>query len=190
MQVDGRPPARSGPGEDGSDAALPTADPSGRPEGRSARRTRILDGLGLPARLVLGGVLIVAGALKVGRPLVSARAVQAYQIFPFDVAAVIGYALPVVEIVVGALLVVGLFTRVSAVVGGLLMLAFVVGIASAWARGLSIDCGCFGGGGEIGAAQTAYPAEIARDLGFALCGAWLALRPRTPFSLDARLGAR
>ena len=61
------------------------------------------DWLGLLARLVLGGVLLAAGALKVGSPLVSARAVQAYEIFPFDVAAYIGYALPVIEIVAGLL---------------------------------------------------------------------------------------
>ncbi len=147
-------------------------------------RARTLDVVGLLARLVLGGVLVVAGLLKVSSPRASARAVQAYQILPFDVATYVGYALPVVEILVGTLLVLGLFTRFAALVGGLLMLAFVVGITSAWARGLTIDCGCFGGGGEIAAADTAYPAELARDAGLALCGLWLVLRPRTLTSLD------
>ena len=148
------------------------------------RRDRVLDGVGLLARLVLGGVLITAGALKVGHPVSSARAVQAYQILPFDLAAYVGYALPLVEIVVGVLLVVGLFTRLSAVVGAILMVAFVIGIASAWARGLTIDCGCFGGGGQIAEQDTAYPQEIARDAGLALCGLWLTVRPRSLLSLD------
>jgi hypothetical protein len=65
-----------------------------------------------------------------------------------------------------------------------LMFAFIVGIAQAWARGLTIDCGCFGGGGQIGAAETRYPQEIARDVVFALAGAWLVWRPRTLASLD------
>jgi len=44
------------------------------------------------------------------------------------------------------------------------MLAFVVGIASAWARGLRIDCGCFGSGGELAAGQDpTYGLELARD---------------------------
>lgn len=165
----------------------------GRPSGRHSRAPAtvlgrpLLDWVGLIARLVLGIALVAAGALKVGKPLVSARAVQAYQIFPFEVAAYIGYALPVVEIIVGALLVVGLFTRAAAAVGTLLMIAFVIGIASAWARGLTIDCGCFGGGGQIGAEQTQYPQEIARDVLFALCGAWLVWRPRSAFALDTRL---
>ena len=110
-------------------------------------RERALDVVGLLARLVLGGVLLYAGLSKVLTPVASARAVQAYQIFPFEVAQYIGYALPLIEIIIGTLLVLGLFTRVNAALGALLMVVFIAGIASAWARGLAIDCGCFGGGG-------------------------------------------
>ena len=148
---------------------------------------RVLDLVGLLARLVLGVVLVAAGALKVTTPAVSAMAVRAYQLLPYDVAGVVGVALPVVEIAAGLLLVLGLLTRPAAVVGGLLMLAFLVGIISAWARGLTIDCGCFGGGGTIAAAQTHYLSETLRDIGLALCAAWLVVRPRTAFSLDRRL---
>jgi uncharacterized membrane protein YphA (DoxX/SURF4 family) len=148
---------------------------------------RLPDAIGVLARLILGVVLIWAGAAKVTSPALSARAVRAYQILPYDLAGYVGYALPVVEVLVGLLLVIGLFTRASAVVGGLLMLAFIIGISSAWARGLSIDCGCFGGGGTIAAAQTQYPLEILRDIGVAACAAWLVVRPRTAYSLDHRL---
>jgi uncharacterized membrane protein YphA (DoxX/SURF4 family) len=148
---------------------------------------RRADLVGLLARLIVGVVLIWAGALKVTSPAVSARAVNAFQILPYDVARYVGYALPLVEVLIGLLLVIGLFTRVAAVVGGLLMVAFIIGIASAWARGLSIDCGCFGGGGTIAAAQTQYPLDILRDLGVAACAAWLVVRPRTAYSLDHRL---
>jgi len=150
-------------------------------------RTRVLDLVGLLARLVLGVVLLVAGGLKVGSPRGSARAVQAYEVMPFEVAEYVGYALPWIEIIIGALLVLGLFTRVNAALGTLLMVAFVVGIAQAWARGLTIDCGCFGGGGEVAADETRYGREIARDILFALCGAWLVARPRTAYSLDRAL---
>jgi len=145
------------------------------------------DLLGLLLRLVLGGVVLVAGALKVGHLETSARAVRAYQLLPFDLAGVVGYGLPVLELAIGALLLLGLFTRVSAVVAGLLMVAFIIGIASAWARGLSIDCGCFGNGGTIAASQTQYPQEIARDIGLFACAAWLAVRPRSAVSLDRLL---
>lgn len=152
--------------------------------GEGGRRVRVV---GLMARLVLGVVLIWAGVAKVTSPALSARAVRAFQILPYDVAGYVGYALPVLEILIGLLVVAGLFTRLSAVVGGLLMAAFIIGISSAWIRGLSIDCGCFGGGGTIAAAQTQYPLEILRDVGVAACAAWLVARPRTPYSLDHRL---
>ncbi|QGN57128.1 DoxX family protein [Nostocoides sp. HKS02] len=151
------------------------------------RSARVRDLVGLLARVVLGAVVLAAGALKVGHPETSARSVRAYQLLPFDVAGYVGYALPILEIAVGILLVVGLFTRVNAVIGGVLMGAFIVGIASAWARGLSIDCGCFGHGGTIAASQTQYPQEIARDLGLLACAVWLAVRPRTAYSLDRLL---
>ena len=95
--------------------------------------------------------------------------------------------LPVVEIAVGLLLLTGLLTRASAAVGGLLMVVFIAGIASAWARGLSIDCGCFGTGGPVDPADTRYLSEILRDVGLLALAGWLVVRPRTPLSLDALL---
>ena len=150
-------------------------------------RERGLDLLGTLLRLVLGGVILVAGALKVTNLGQSALAVRAYQLLPYDLAGYVGYALPIIEIVIGLLLVLGLFTRISALLGALLMLAFVIGIASAWARGLSIDCGCFGGGGTIGAEQTAYPLELSRDVALLLAGVWLVRRPHTAYALDDRI---
>ena len=131
------------------------------------------------ARLVVGGVWLVAGVLKLPDAAGSVRAVRAYQLLPEAVVPAVGHALPVVEIVVGLGLVLGVLTRAMAVVSALLFVAFVIGIASAWARGLRIDCGCFGGGGFDPDATSQYPWEIARDL--ALLAASLlvaAVRPR------------
>jgi len=145
------------------------------------------DWVGLLARLVLGGALFIAGALKVGNPEASVIAVRAYQILPFSLTRPLGYALPLFEMLLGALILLGLFTRIAAALGTLVMLAFIIAIASAWARGLSIDCGCFGGGGEIAPDQTKYALEIVRDIGFAAAGAWLVWRPRSAFALDSWL---
>ena len=112
---------------------------------------------------------------------------QAFEIFPTDLAGYIGLALPFVEILLGALLILGLFTRPVAIVSTLLMVAFIIGIAQAWARGLTIDCGCFGGGGQVAAGETKYGTDIARDATFALAGAWLWWRPRSLASLDRLL---
>ena len=91
---------------------------------------------------------------------------------------------PLLELVIGLLLLAGLLTRPAAVVSAVLLVAFVVGIASAWARGLEIECGCFGGGGTKEGASAAYPWEIARDLGLLALSGWLVWRPRTPYALD------
>lgn len=148
---------------------------------------RVRDVVGLLARLVLGGVVLVAGLLKVGHLETSARSVRAYQLLPYDVAGYLGYGLPLLEVAIGVLLVLGLFARFSALVGGILMVVFIIGIASAWARGLSIDCGCFGKGGTIAASQTQYPQEIARDVGLLACALWLLVRPQTALSLERLL---
>lgn len=149
-----------------------------------------LDAAGLLARLVTGGVWIVAGVVKLPDPAASVRAVRAYQLLPESIVPTVGHLLPVVEIVVGAALVVGLLTRGAAALSLLLFIGFVVGIASVWARGLSIECGCFGGGGYAKGADSAYPWEIARDTGLGLLSLWLVIRPRTRLALDSLLFRR
>ena len=140
--------------------------------------------LGLVARLVTGGVWLVAGALKLPEPAESVRAVRAYDLLPESVVPTVGHLLPVLEVVVGLCLVLGVLTRVTAAVSALLFLAFVIGIASAWARGLEIECGCFGGGGTKAGASSEYPLEIARDLGLLLVSCWLVVLSRTRLALD------
>jgi uncharacterized membrane protein YphA (DoxX/SURF4 family) len=144
----------------------------------------VKDWFGLVARLVTGGVWIVAGALKLPYPADSVRAVRAYDLLPEAVVPAVGHLLPVLEVVIGLCLVLGVLVRSSAVVSALLFVAFIIGISSAWARGLSIDCGCFGGGGEIPDAAAKYPGEIARDVGLLALSAWLVVRPRSRLALD------
>jgi len=147
----------------------------------------VKDWFGLVARLLTGGVWIVAGALKLPHPADSVRAVRAYDLLPEAVVPTVGHLLPVVEVVIGLCLVLGVLVRGTSVVSALLFVAFIIGISSAWARGLSIDCGCFGGGGEIPDAAAKYPGEIARDVGLLALSLWLVVRPRSRFALDAVL---
>ena len=100
----------------------------------------------------------------------------------------VGHALPVLEVLIGVCLILGVLVRASAVLSCVLLTGFIIGIVSAWARGFSIECGCFGGGGgtlEDYAAK--YPWEIARDVGLLLASAWLVYRPRSPWALDNQL---
>ena len=159
---------------------------SAREPAHSARRTTQLDWAGTVARLVLGGVLLASGLAKVADPVESVTAVRAYQLLPESLERVTGYGLPFLELGLAVLLLAGFATRVAAVVGGLLMLGFVVGIASAWARGLSIDCGCFGGGGAVDPDEVNYVTPLLRDTGLVLLAGYLAWRPRSMLALDRR----
>ncbi|RYI99711.1 MAG: DoxX family membrane protein, partial [Actinomycetales bacterium] len=73
---------------------------------------------GLLARLIVGGVWLYAGALKVGDPESSVTAVRAYQLLPTGLADSVGRVLPMLEIVIGACLVLGLLTRIFGGVSG------------------------------------------------------------------------
>ena len=140
--------------------------------------------LGLLARLVLGGVLLVAGYLKAFSPDKSRMAVRAYEVLPIPVANFLGILLPWLEIGAGLLLILGIGIRYSSIFGTALMLIFVIAISQAWARGLSIDCGCFGGGGTVAPGETKYLSEILRDLGLAALGIYLVRYPKTRFALE------
>ena len=154
----------------------------------STRPGRSLTGLtawaGLAARLVVGGVWIYAGLLKLPDPEASVTAVRAYQLLPADLADVVGRVLPTVEVVVGVCLLLGVLTRAFGGVSALMQLAFIVGIASVWSRGIAISCGCFGDGGPDPDAFSKYPWEIARDLGLLALSLYVAWLRRTPYALD------
>ncbi|MEI7641548.1 MAG: DoxX family membrane protein [Actinobacteria bacterium] len=135
-------------------------------------------------RLILGGVLLAAGGLKVGHLQKSAMAVRAYEVLPISVANVIGYSLPWIEVGLAIFLILGVFVKQSAMASGALMFIFILGIAQAGIRGLSIDCGCFGGGGQVAAGQTKYLAEIFRDVGLLAIALALTKFPGGKFGLD------
>jgi len=144
----------------------------------------VRDGIGLVARIGLAAVWLVSGGTKAVDPAQTIVAVRAYDIFPQSVVGVVAAVLPYLEIALGVLLLIGLATRLAAVLSTIVLVTFIAGVISAAARGLSIDCGCFGGGGDVDAGQTAYGQEVLRDLGFIALSVYLTIRPDTPASVD------
>jgi uncharacterized membrane protein YphA (DoxX/SURF4 family) len=141
--------------------------------------------LTVAARLFLAYVWFDAGWPKFTDSAGTVRSVRAFQILPEALVPAFGYTLPIVELALGVLLLLGLFTRLSAVATGLLMLVFIGGIVSAWTRGLSIDCGCFGNTGSyVPDPVPGYIRDLLRDTGFLACAAFIALWPRTPLAVD------
>jgi len=152
------------------------------------QRTAVWPWVSLVARLGLAAVFLIAGGLKVTDLAASGRAVNAYRLMDYDTAKIIGAIQPFLEIALGLLLLIGLAVRLSAAIGALLLVVFIAGIASAWARGLQIDCGCFSKGGDLTGGRTAaYGLEILRDVSFLVLAGILLIKPRSRFSLDGLL---
>lgn len=137
-------------------------------------------------RIGLAAAWFWAGVSKVGDPAEGLRAVRAYRIFPEWAVHAIGYGLPYLEITLAVLLLLGYATRFLAIVSGGLLLLFIGGIASAAARGLRIECGCFGGGGALESGATSYTLDILRDTGLLVLSAALAWWPASRYSMDER----
>jgi uncharacterized membrane protein YphA (DoxX/SURF4 family) len=155
---------------------------------RSARFAAAWPWISTSARLGLAAVFLIAGGLKVTDLAASGRAVNAYQLMSYDAAKLVGAVQPFLEIALGLLLLIGLAVRLSAAIGTLVLVIFIAGIVSAWARGLQIDCGCFSKGGELTGGRTAeYGLEILRDVGFLALAGILLAKPRTKLSVDGLL---
>ncbi|NGN94951.1 DoxX family protein [Nocardioides sp. KC13] len=152
-------------------------------------RADLLGWIGLAGRVYLGFVFLAAGLAKLPEPAMTEQAVRGYQLLPWQLAPAYAIAMPIAEVVLGALLILGLFTRTAAVATALGLCSFIVGITAAWARGLNIECGCFGGGGGASADPT-YLADTLRDLGWLAIAVYLILVRRTKLALDDLLFRR
>jgi uncharacterized membrane protein YphA (DoxX/SURF4 family) len=118
-------------------------------------------------RVIVGGIFICAGVLKVIDPTQFAKDVDNYRMLPFAASAAVALYLPWLEIIAGAALGTGVWHRGASLVIGAMLLAFLIALGSAWARGLDITCGCFGHGPN----RTSYPLAMLFDAGLlaALC---------------------
>lgn len=141
--------------------------------------------ISLLVRLSMAGILIAAAIPKMLDVDESVRAVRAYRLLPEAVVPLVGTALPYLELVLAVVLLAGVFTRWAAIAWLVMMAAFVFGVAWAWAKGYSIDCGCFGGGGDVAEGTADYPGHMLERAGFVALGTFLLIFPRTTLSLDA-----
>lgn len=148
------------------------------------RFTAVQPWLSLLVRLGMAGILIAAAIPKAVDIPQSVRAVRAYQLLPEALVPFVGTMLPFLELVLALVFIIGIFTRSASVVWLLMMAGFLVGVIWAWSQGLSIDCGCFGGGGEVDASETQYPMHVLERIGFIALGTYLVIWPRSKFSVD------
>jgi uncharacterized membrane protein YphA (DoxX/SURF4 family) len=137
-------------------------------------------------RVLLGGLLLVTGALKVGHAPDLAAAIAGFRLLPAAVIGPLALALPFFELLLGAYLAAGLFTRASALIAAAQFLVYAGAIASAVIRHIPADCGCFG---PHDAAVADWP-HVAFDLALALASAFVAFRAPGILAIDRRLQSR
>lgn len=121
-------------------------------------------------RMIVGGIFLYAGILKLAAPLEFADAVATFRMLPPELINVLALALPPFEVILGLLMISGWRWRPAAL--GILMLTvvFAAALGQALIRGLEVDCGCFGHG-EPSVVQTWN--ALGRDLLILSAAAWL-----------------
>ena len=117
----------------------------------------------LAARLVLGGIFLYAGGVKLGSPRAFADGIAAYQILPDAGVNVLALALPPFEMLLGAWLLIGWRVRSAAFCASFTLLVFLGAIASAGLRGLHVDCACFGPA-QAGSSSGNGPLALVREV--------------------------
>jgi uncharacterized membrane protein YphA (DoxX/SURF4 family) len=135
----------------------------------TARQPLLTRFLSFVLRLVVGGIFVYAGVVKILDPAGFATDVANYRVLPLVLVNFVAITLPWVETVVGILMVMGFWLPGSALVITGLMGVFLAAIGQALARGLDIRCGCFGTieGGKMDALT------LVRDIALFVCAAWL-----------------
>ena len=108
--------------------------------------TKVTRWIPILLRLLVGGLFVYTGIKKAIDPTAFFKAIENYQILPHAATVMVAFFLPYLELFSGmALIFKRLYAGALALLTGM-MLIFIVAIISAWARGLDIDCGCFGSG--------------------------------------------
>jgi uncharacterized membrane protein YphA (DoxX/SURF4 family) len=101
------------------------------------------------ARIAIGALFIYAASSKFD-PIKFAQEVNNYRLLPAALVNLVAVALPFVELLAGVMLVVGFRVRAGAftIVG--LLCGFILAMCYVWAKGIDIECGCFGRGTKVG----------------------------------------
>lgn len=102
----------------------------------------------LVGRLALAAIFLYSGYAKLSEPwLQFVVSLEGFKLLPESWLEPVARTMPWCEVVLGAALLTGVLTRWFALIGTLMLATFMGAAASAFFRGLEVDCGCFGSGG-------------------------------------------
>lgn len=133
------------------------------------------------ARLIVGAMFIIVGVSKITDPNLFAREIANYRMLPEILINFVAIVLPWIELICGLLLILGVRLRANAAVIFVLLVLFNIMIATAWARGLNIDCGCYS---NI-AKQTVGLAKLLENTGLMLLTLLIYLFPKNSLTLES-----
>jgi uncharacterized membrane protein YphA (DoxX/SURF4 family) len=131
--------------------------------------------------IIIGGLFIYAGVVKVIDPGEFARDIDNYKMLPWQLSVWMGLYLPWLEIFCGVALIVRVLDRGSVFILTALMMLFIVITIIAKARGLDISCGCFGHASKY----LSFAWHLALD--FLLLGGLVLLWKSSPARSDVQL---
>jgi hypothetical protein len=94
-------------------------------------------------QIALGAVFVAAAIPKIADPPAFAHLIYNYRLMPGGLVNALALVMPWIELVVGILLVAGVWRREAALVAAALVLVFLGAIGWNLARGHAVDCGCF-----------------------------------------------
>jgi uncharacterized membrane protein YphA (DoxX/SURF4 family) len=98
-------------------------------------------------RVALGAIFVYAAWVKLRDPWqLFAMSIDSYRILPLGAVELAAHVIPWAELALGLLLIFGLWLRISGSIVSLVLLTFFVLMLRAYAKGMAIDCGCFGPG--------------------------------------------
>ncbi|UCH65273.1 MAG: DoxX family membrane protein [Ignavibacterium sp.] len=95
-------------------------------------------------RVVLGIIFIYAAIEKISDPAGFSNSINNYKLLPLSLVNIAAITLPWIELSSGLLLLFGIYVKENSAIIAVLLIVFFVVIAISLARGLDIDCGCFG----------------------------------------------
>ena len=121
------------------------------------------------ARWFLAAIFIVAGALKIGHADQMLSAIEGFRAVDSYWAVFGAYFFPWMELWAGVGLLWLPTRRAAALVIVGLMALFIAMLIQAWARGIELNCGCFGFYPETGPDD--YSTLLIRDFGLLVLGA-------------------
>lgn len=107
---------------------------------------KIPPSVGLAARVLVGAVLVYAGATKAAGPVEEfAIVVGSYDVLPREMVVTAATFLPWVEMLIGWSLIFGLKLRATAAAAGALFASFLFALVMVQAKGIKLpNCGCLG----------------------------------------------